>query len=371
MGSAVAVTFVLGLSILLQVGAAVLALRLIKRTGHWKAWSLIALAIILMALRRSVTFGRLLAGDESLPPDLVAESIALVISSLMIGGLAFLDPLFRSLQDGERALRELERRTARHADELEALVEARTRSLEEVTRRQSEMEKLAATGRMAAGVAHEISNPLTGIKNAFHLLRQAVPDKHPHRQFVDLADKEIRRIGDIVSLMFQLYRTEPGETAEIDLRELIRETCLILDRKIARHHLRLETNVPEELPPLRLPANELRQILYNLIANAVEASPPEGRLTIETAVEHGAVVLRVIDDGPGVPPEIRPHIFEPFFSTKRREENGGGMGLGLAVSHSLTIAMGGAIDVDAAPGRGAVFQLTLPWAETDQARSEA
>ena len=232
--------------------------------------------------------------------------------------------------------------------------------LAELERDRHEMEKLAATGRMAVGIAHEINNPLAGLKNSFLVLKDAIPPDHEDYEFVDLILGEIERISNIVRQMYQLYNPDSDKPAALDIASQLEEVCQMLDPKIRQRQLRLQTDLIPVLPKPVLPMGHFRQILYNLLVNAIDASPAEGELRLTVATQGDTVRISVTDQGEGIPCEILPHIFEPFFTTKNK--NGStGMGLGLSVSQSLAVSMGGRITVDTEVGKGSTFTLVLPY----------
>ena len=225
--------------------------------------------------------------------------------------------------------------------------------------RRMQVEKLAALGQVAAGVAHEINNPLAGIKNAFLLLKDTIVPGHPNSQYVSMIDREIQRISDIVGQMYQLYRPDPVEPRPIDLEAVLRDVSQIMAGLLRQHRLTLRTEVAPDLPRVRLPQRDLIQVLCNLIRNAIEASRPASEIRLSVTHDEEIVSIMVADRGHGIPAEVLPHIFNPFFTTKMGSTQGG-MGLGLSVSRSLVQAMGGRIDVQTAVGRGATFTVVLP-----------
>ena len=225
--------------------------------------------------------------------------------------------------------------------------------------RRMQVEKLAALGQVAAGVAHEINNPLAGIKNTFLLLKDTIAPGHPYSQYVSMIDREIQRISDIVGQMYQLYRPDPAEPRPIDLEAVLRDVSQIMAGLLRQHRLTLRTEVAPDLPQVRLPQRDLIQVLCNLIRNAIEASRPAGEIRLSVMHDEEIVSIAVADHGHGIPAEVLPHIFDPFFTTKMGSTQGG-MGLGLSVSRSLVQAMGGRIEVQTAVGRGATFTVVLP-----------
>jgi PAS domain S-box-containing protein len=246
----------------------------------------------------------------------------------------------------------------RHGLELERLVEERTSQIHELVEQRAETEKLAATGRMAARVAHEINNPLAGIKSAFHLIRDAVTPEHPHYNYVGLIDREIDRIANIVQLMYRLYRPGQLQWSPVDIGSCIRDVVSLIALTADRRGVRIQIS-EDGCPRVQMPAGHLEQILFNLIQNALEASPGHGIVSITAGPGPTGAVICVSDRGPGVPDSLRNLIFEPFFTTKT-EGNPAGLGLGLSVTRSLAESIGGRIEYSDRPGGGAIFTVVLP-----------
>jgi PAS domain S-box-containing protein len=221
------------------------------------------------------------------------------------------------------------------------------------------IEKLAATAQMAAGIAHEINNPLAGMQNAFLLIKRTLPSDHPRMAYLDLVQREIDRISQIVRRMYQLYRPSAEAAERFDLRTVVAEVCDMLERLLGTKRVTVQYDFPVDLPALYLPRGDVMQIVYNLLLNALQASPPQAALMVTARRAEQTISLRVTDHGPGIPPEILPHIFKPFFTTKQPGDMGG-MGLGLTVSRDLATAMGGALEVETSVGHGTTFTLALP-----------
>lgn len=245
-----------------------------------------------------------------------------------------------------------------HAENLEATVARRTAQLQKLQAQSAEMEKLAATGRMAAGVAHEINNPLTGIRNCLLILARHVPQQHADQRFLTLAQREIERITRIVNQMYQLYRPEADQPTRIRIEDEMRDICMMLERTFAKKHLDVHVAVEAGIPDPVLPEGTLRQILYNLLLNAADASSEQGLVEFRAQSVENGIEIQVVDLGGGIAEEVLPRIFEPFFTTK--SGGGGSMGLGLSVSRSLATAMNAELDVENTVGTGTTFRLLLP-----------
>ncbi|RIK74745.1 MAG: PAS domain-containing sensor histidine kinase [Planctomycetota bacterium] len=246
-----------------------------------------------------------------------------------------------------------------HAEHLEQLVQERTARLRQLEQRQRQMEKLAALGQLAAGVAHEINNPLAGIRNAFQLIRSELPPDSEQVELIELVDREIERISSIILQMYQLYRPQSAASTDFCIAQTVREVAYLLEAAARKRNVSLAFTADDDAAVVRLPEGEVKQILYNLIRNAIQASADGDAVHIRLQRRGEAVEVSVQDRGPGIPAEIASRIFEPFFTTKQGRGDTG-MGLGLSVSQSLIEAMGGRIDVAAGAGKGSRFTAVFP-----------
>jgi len=223
-------------------------------------------------------------------------------------------------------------------------------------------EKLATLGQLAAGVVHELNNPLTSIAvYAGHLAREAAAEGR--------SEAELRRIERIVEAADRMQRftrdlmiyarPSSGERTAIAISAVLDQSVSFCEHVIARAGAQLVRDEPAELPIVRGVESQLHQVFINLITNACHAfSGPGGTVTIRTRPrDDGGIDVRVADDGPGVPAELRSSIFEPFFSTKGEGE---GTGLGLPIVKSIVARHGGAIAIENTPGGGATFVVQLP-----------
>jgi signal transduction histidine kinase len=256
-------------------------------------------------------------------------------------------------------LQKLREQLKLYTDHLEQLVQERSLKLRHLEQRQLQMEKLAALGQLAAGVAHEINNPLAGIRNAFELIKSSLPTDNEHYDLLELIDREFDRISSIIHQMYQLYRRGPQAPTRFPLDRAVGEVVALLESVARKEGVTLFYEPPDLPVTARLPEGEVKQILYNVIRNAIQASPRHGTVDIQLEPEGDFVRIAVADQGPGVPEEIRERIFEPFFSTKQGQPQAG-MGLGLSVTRSLLDAMGGRIEVETVPGQGSSFVLIFP-----------
>ncbi|MDF0675098.1 MAG: PAS domain S-box protein [Nitrospira sp.] len=253
----------------------------------------------------------------------------------------------------------LEAERFRHTEELEQQIAERTAEIAKLESQRAQTEKLAAMGRLAAGVAHEINNPIAGIKNAFTLVKQAVDPAHPHAEFVGMIDREIARVASIVQNMYQLYRPESGKGETVELQSMMNDIEALFFKRLQQRRLDLAIDVDPGIDRLRVPRGDLLQVLLNLLNNAIDCSSDSGTVTLAIRAEPDTIRIAVSDQGPGIPPEHFPHIFDPFFTTKTGGDQKG-MGLGLSVSQSLVMAMGGKIEVQTQPNDGSTFSVLLP-----------
>ena len=217
----------------------------------------------------------------------------------------------------------------------------------------------AAASSAARTLAHEVRNPLAGIRNAFLLIEGAVPQDHPYFSYLSRIEKEIDRIARIVRRMFDLYRPEQERRQPIELDQTICDVVALLDSIAAAHDVRLSVKVTDASDKLRLPEDSIRQVLYNVVVNAIEASPPGGVVCIQSARRDCTVEISVADDGPGISAELRSQIYEPFFTTKEQTSTGG-LGLGLPISRGIIEALQGTLQFESRQPQGTVFRFTIP-----------
>lgn len=255
-----------------------------------------------------------------------------------------------------RALREQLRL---HAEHLEQLVQERTERVRQLEQRQRQMEKLAALGQLAAGVAHEINNPLAGMRNAFELIKSSLPPEHEHYELLGLVDKEFERISGITHQMYQLYKRTPQKAHEFAITRTVQEVICLLANTAGKRDVRLNFESTDDSLQVTLVEGEVKQIIFNLVRNAIQASPPGKEVSVGISRHAQEIAVSVEDRGPGIPTNVLSRIFDPFFSTKQGDTDGG-MGLGLSVSQSLAEAMGGRIEVTSKPGQGSRFSAIFP-----------
>jgi two-component system NtrC family sensor kinase len=248
------------------------------------------------------------------------------------------------------------------AKELEEEVAKKT---EEIRRGQEQFvhtEKLASLGRMAAGVAHEINSPLTGIVTFAHLMLKRVPPENKmDREDLEVIIEQADRCSKIIKGLLGFSRAIPAEKNEMNVNNTIRHTLGIIQNQAKFHNVKIEVKADESLPTVKGDSSQIEQVFLNLLINASDAMNDKGRIVIKTSRtvvdESPYVEIEISDTGPGIPEEHISRLFEPFFTTK---PVGKGTGLGLAVSHGIVRKHGGHIIVKSTPGEGASFYVRLP-----------
>ncbi len=218
-------------------------------------------------------------------------------------------------------------------------------------------EKLASVGKLAAGVAHEINNPLGGILNCLYNLRKGALSPSRQEEYWSSMEDGVRRVQKIVRQLLDFSQQHEPEFALTDINHVVDRVLVLTTHLFAPNHIMLETGFGQGLPNVMVDRHMMEQVLMNLVLNAVQAMKDGGVLTIRTSVAEGICLIEVRDTGSGIPPAILPRIFDPFFTTKSEGE---GTGLGLSVSLGIVERHGGKILVDSEVGRGTTFTLCLP-----------
>lgn len=308
------------------------------------------------------TVGRLLEGNEVQNP---ARTF-----TLRVGGERVVDEfwttqkgkgvevegfilLITDVSERSRLRAELEKYT----ENLEMLVEERTSKLRDSQEQLIHAEKMSALGVFAAGVAHEISNPLSGILNAVELLRRQLAESSS--QICDEIIQNILRVQEIINDLVDYARPRYNISGEVDLNEVIERVVSFFQRQPKFKSQKISYTPIPNLNPISIDANKLEHVLHNLLLNALQATGEGGEVVFSVSEDYrlNKLSIEVADNGPGIPEEIRKDIFTPFFSTKPA---GQGTGLGLSLSQRLMTEMGGALFLDEETRDGARFIVELP-----------
>ena len=215
-------------------------------------------------------------------------------------------------------------------------------------------EKLAALGRLTAGIAHEINNPLGGMQNCIKSMQESPDDRELNQRYLELLSKGLKRIGNTVRQLLNFGRREPLHLRPVVVDDLIRECFALLEYGLKNIDLTMDLKLKRAF---NVDVEALKQVIVNIGLNAIQAMPDGGELTVETQESSTHFVIKFTDTGIGMDEEQIQKIFDPFYTTK---EVGEGTGLGLSVTYSLVQSMNGRITVKSKKNVGTCFQLELP-----------
>jgi signal transduction histidine kinase len=219
-----------------------------------------------------------------------------------------------------------------------------------------ELDRLAALGSLAKEVAHEIRNPLVTLNTFVEVLPEQREDPEFLTRYRDVVQKELRRVGRLLDLMAEHAAPERPSSGETELGSVLSGVAELLRLRAAPQDIEICLEGRGDGGVVPLDENDLRQLLFNLLHNAVETTPHGGDIEVATQVHSREVWIDVRDGGPGIPADERELIFEPFYTSR----DGGGGGLGLAIARRIVLGAGGNIQLDDAPGGGTVFKVRLP-----------
>ena len=306
-------------------------------TALWMSGGVLAYYVLMLLLSQAGLYTPpLIPGAAG--REYVHMCAVLIMLVFTVGILTYLN--MRSLREALRSLRE------------------RTRQLLQAQEELVRKEKLAVLGQVAGSVGHELRNPLGVMSNAVYFLQTVLTNAdETTKDYLNIIKNEIACSERIVSDLLDSVRTKPPQPEVVGVAELIQQT---LRKCTVPPSVTVKLDIPATLPPLRADAQQIHQVLRNLISNGVEAMPEGGTLKIGASADAptGAITLSVRDSGSGIAPEMLSKLFQPLFTTKAR-----GIGLGLVVVKNLTEANGGKVDVQSEPGKGTAFTITLPEAE--------
>lgn len=240
---------------------------------------------------------------------------------------------------------------------LEQKVVERTQALEEAHARLRHAEKLAALGNLAASVAHDINNPLTGILTYLYLMKQSVPVESEIHKDLELIERQAQVIAQLVKQLQSFSRPPRKDKRLVGLGAVLGDILALIEHDLRKRDIKVSCECACNVPDVLAAPDQLSEVFMNLIVNARDAMPSGGALKIHADVDaNNTVLVRVSDTGPGIAPEIMAHLFEPFHTTKG--ENG--TGLGLAICYRIIEEHGGEIWVESQPGQGTTFLVRLP-----------
>ena len=343
--------------------------RLASRVRAW-ALTLTAVSVVLMGLLMSLAIrqvvdrpirrfvgaiARIRAGDTSATVRITSADefgvMAQHFNEMMVRINQFSDELQVRVKE---AVAELDQRY----HEVRGLNE----QLFEMQRRLSHAERLAVSGRIMAQVAHEIGTPLHSVAGHLELLRKELPaDVLPEEaaRRLGIIETQLARVTEIITQLLDVTRRSAGDPEPVDVSRLVREAIELVRPGMATGGLVFQADLAGELARVHGHAGQLQQVILNLLTNAMDATPPGGRVEVATRAvpARGEVVVEVRDSGHGIVPVHRKQIFEPFFSTKAP---GRGSGLGLFISSQIVRDHKGTIEVESEPGRGSTFRVVLP-----------
>ncbi|HUJ89801.1 MAG TPA: [Fe-Fe] hydrogenase large subunit C-terminal domain-containing protein [Syntrophorhabdales bacterium] len=226
-------------------------------------------------------------------------------------------------------------------------------------------EKLASLGQLAAGVAHEINNPLGTITIYAHLLLKGMDKDDPRREDVELIVNESNRAKEIVQGLLSFARETKLRPGPVNVNDLLEDVLGLVVNQSLFHNIKIKKSLFQGLPTIVADETQLKQVFLNIILNAAQAMEGNGKLSITTTAERKQIKVKMRDSGPGIPPEVVKNIFSPFFTTKEK-----GTGLGLAISYGIVERHSGKIDVDTELGKGSTFIVSLPISTGEEQRRE-
>ena len=323
----------------------------------WRA-SVIA-AILSLGLYSSVA--ALHPADLPPPGEIALRFGFLLLTGLLAGYLAREARLSQLALASELShTKQLHRESAALAEENAELSTRLRQRLAELESTQAQLvrsAKLAAIGELAANVAHEINNPLTGVLSVVELLQEELDVNPSQRQDLQTIREETLRVRAIVRSLLDFARQTPPRLESTDPRTVLDSVLPLVRKRAAVAGVHIQQIHAQRPLPIVVDVSQLKQVLINLLTNAIDAMPNGGAIFVGTEQRGDEVVITVRDTGPGIPPEHRDRIFEPFFTTKSAVS---GTGLGLSVSLGIVERHGGKIKVHSEPGHGATFAVHLP-----------
>jgi signal transduction histidine kinase len=295
-----------------------------------------------------IALARVLGG-----PGLLGSSLPITIM-LMIWVTWASSSLAGSLRAAGDELERLNGELARAGEELEERVLERTEALRASQARVIHQEKMAAFGLLAAGIAHEVGNPVAAVSSLLQILKRRGPDPYTSEK-LDLAASQLHRIERTIRELIDFSRPASTAASRVGIHEVVAEALGIATYYQRAKQRSIKTSVPSDLPPVLGVRDYLTQVVLNFLYNAIDATDEHGRIHVAAHVEESSLVLTVDDDGRGISTADRGRLFQPYFTTKPH-----GTGLGLFVNRQIVSELGGTLSFRSEPGRGSTFIVRLP-----------
>ena len=267
-------------------------------------------------------------------------------------------PVFVGIVQDISEKKRTEEELSLHRHHLEELVMQRTADLESTHLQLLHAEKLSATGKMAASMAHEFNNPIFGIRNVLEKIKRRVQMDQKNKRFVELAIQECDRVTMLIRRVLDFHSPSTDEKVWIDIHESIDDMTLLIEKRFSVRDIRLVKEYAADIPPIEAVPDQFKQVILNILQNAEEAiTEGGGQVTIATSARNGSAQIQIRDTGTGISPRVMKNIFDPFFTTKPSVK---GTGLGLSVTYGIVKKHRGDILVDSLPGRGTTFTVLFP-----------
>jgi signal transduction histidine kinase len=252
-------------------------------------------------------------------------------------------------------LSQVQRRTQERLETAGSELKAAYKKLNETFDRLRHSDRLASLGRLSAGIAHEIRNPLGSIQGAVDILGKDLPAGDPKSEFAQIAKQEVSRLEKLTGEILQYSKPAPPKQLPIDWKELVDAACRLCADQAHSRGVDIVAQMEAPQAAILVDPEQVKQVLINILINAIQAQPGGGKITIRGYVEGAEAIVAIADTGPGIAREQIDSIFDPFFTTKYE-----GTGLGLSISYQLVQNNGGRIWVTSEPGQGACFHVGFP-----------
>jgi PAS domain S-box-containing protein len=304
--------------------------------------------------RRIIGIGREVLGRRK---DGSTFPVELAVGEAVVGGQRFFTGSLRDLTERKRAEAARHETNRRLQEALEAL-EARGEEVRTMSQQLWQATKLATVGELAAGIAHELNNPLATVSLRVEALLAALPADSPHRRPLEVVAGEVERMAHLVANLLQFSRRARHEVSTLDVREEVERTLELIPYQFRKRGIEVRRDFAAEVPAVRGDRQQLRQVILNLLTNASDAMPRGGTLTLRVRpLAPARVAVEVSDTGVGIAPDQLPKVTEPFFTTK---EEGKGTGLGLAICKRIVQEHQGTLAIESELGKGTTVRVALP-----------